>query len=292
MIRYRLRMQIGYSFDALSGGGRKHLRITPASLPRLQQVEDVLLTCDPLPLEQAAFTDFFGSQVTDLVLPAGARSILIELSALVIRDDPAADLDLSSTLSALPGQIAADRDLGPHSPHHYLTPSPRIPPVASIAEFARHSIGRARSARDLVAVIGLAVHRSIHFDATATDVDTPVAEAFALRRGVCQDMAQIMICALRSVGVPASYVSGFLRTLPPPGQPRLQGADAMHAWVRVWTGAESGWVEYDPTNACFVGSDHIVVGYGRDYGDAAPVIGILRLSGNQAGHHSCDIEPA
>jgi transglutaminase-like putative cysteine protease len=292
MTRYRLRLQIGYSFDALSGGGRKHLRITPATLPGLQYVDDVTLTCNPLPLEKVSFTDFFGTQVTDLLLPAGVKSIQIDLLAQVTRDDPAADLDLSAALSALPGQIAANRDLKAHAPHHYLGPSPRIPPVAGIAEFARHAIGRARSARDLVATIGLAVHRSIRFDATATDVDTPVAEAFALRRGVCQDMAQIMICALRGLGIPASYVSGFLRTVPPPGQPRLQGADAMHAWVRAWTGAESGWVEYDPTNACFVGSDHIVVGYGRDYGDAAPVIGILRLSGNQAGHHSCDIEPA
>ncbi len=98
-----------------------------------------------------------------------------------------------------------------------------------------------------------------------------------------------MIAGLRSLGVPAAYVTGFLRTLPPPGQKRLEGADAMHAWVRAWTGTESGWMEYDPTNACLVDLDHIVVGYGRDYADAAPVTGVIRLDSDQSGTHSVDI---
>ena len=89
----------------------------------------------------------------------------------------------------------------------------------------------------------------MNFDPEATTVDTPPAEAFARRHGVCQDFAQVMIACLRGVGVPAGYVSGFLRTDPPPGQPRLEGADAMHAWVRAWCGWQAGWIEYDPTNA-------------------------------------------
>jgi transglutaminase-like putative cysteine protease len=129
------------------------------------------------------------------------------------------------------------------------------------------------------------------FDADATHVDTPVAEAFAARRGVCQDYAQIMLAGLRGLGVPAAYVSGFLRTVPPPGRPRLVGADAMHAWVRVWTGRDSGWMDYDPTNACTVGADHVEVGAGRDYADCAPVTGVLRLDGSQSTGHSVDMEP-
>ena len=98
-----------------------------------------------------------------------------------------------------------------------------------------------------------------------------------------------MIAGLRALGIPAGYVSGFLRTQPPPGRPRLEGADAMHAWVRAWTGIEAGWTEYDPTNACFVSADHVVIGYGRDYSDTAPITGSLRLSGSQIGSHGVDI---
>ena len=132
-------------------------------------------------------------------------------------------------------------------------------------------------------------HQQDRFDSTATAVATLPAEAFALRRGVCQDFAQIMICGLRALGIPAAYVAGFLRTLPPQGKPRLAGADAMHAWTRAWTGSEAGWVEYDPTNACFTDTNHIVVGYGRDYCDVAPVTGRLRLDGSQKGSHAVDL---
>ena len=113
--------------------------------------------------------------------------------------------------------------------------------------------------RDTIRMLGQALHDTLGFDATATEVDTPVADAFAGRKGVCQDFAQIMIAGLRALGIPACYAAGFLRTLPPAGQPRLQGADAMHAWVRAWAGGETGWLDYDPTNACFVDSDHITV---------------------------------
>ncbi len=134
----------------------------------------------------------------------------------------------------------------------------------------------------------MALHRDMKFDAKATTVDTPPAEAFARRIGVCQDFAQVMIAGLRGIGIPSGYVSGFLRTVPPPGKARLEGADAMHAWVRAWCG-DAGWVEFDPTNACLVGPDHVVVGYGRDYGDVAPVAGVLRISGKQKSKQAVDV---
>lgn len=109
--------------------------------------------------------------------------------------------------------------------------------------------------------------------------------------GVCQDFAQVMIACLRGIGIPAGYVSGFLRTLPPPGRPRLEGADAMHAWVRAWCGWQAGWIEYDPTSAQVAGSDHIVVARGRDYGDVAPVKGVLRIAGDQKTEHAVDVVP-
>ena len=100
-----------------------------------------------------------------------------------------------------------------------------------------------------------------------------------------------MIAGLRGLGVPAGYVSGFLRTIPPPGKERLEGADAMHAWVRVWCGREAGWLEFDPTNGMRAGDDHITVGYGRDYSDVAPIVGIVKIAGGQAAEQSVDVIP-
>ena len=157
--------------------------------------------------------------------------------------------------------------------------------------YAREQIDPGMTALDAVRAVGLALHRDMRFDPEATTVDTPPAEAFARRHGVCQDFAQVMIACLRGIGIPAGYVSGFLRTNPPPGQPRLEGADAMHAWVRAWCGWETGWVEFDPTNAVFAGTDHILVARGRDYGDVAPVKGVLRIAGAQTTEHAVDVDP-
>jgi transglutaminase-like putative cysteine protease len=139
--------------------------------------------------------------------------------------------------------------------------------------------------------IGEALHRDMVFDSKATTVDTSPEEAFAGKRGVCQDFAHIMIACLRGVGMPAGYVSGFLRTIPPKGKPRLSGADAMHAWVRGWCGAETGWVEFDPTNNLLVQNDHVVIGRGRDYSDVAPVKGVMRTAGSQTSEQAVDVIP-
>ena len=116
-------------------------------------------------------------------------------------------------------------------------------------------------------------------------------EAFRLKAGVCQDFSHVMISGLRGLGVPACYVSGFISTIPPPGKERLEGEDAMHAWVSVWCGREAGWREFDPTNAILAGNDHIVIGYGRDYADVAPIVGVLRTVGRHSSEQSVDVIP-
>ncbi|WP_245781031.1 transglutaminase-like domain-containing protein [Litoreibacter janthinus] len=180
-------------------------------------------------------------------------------------------------------------DLSPTSPLHFLGPSPRLPPNNAIRDFALDLYEPNASVVENVIRIGKALHDAMTFDATATTVDTVASDAFRLRRGVCQDFTHIMILALQSLGIPAGYVSGYLRTLPPPGGVKLEGADAMHAWVRAWCGPEQGWIEYDPTNATLVGTDHVVAGYGRDYSDVSPVRGHLRSSGGQKNSQAVDV---
>ena len=133
--------------------------------------------------------------------------------------------------------------------------------------------------------------RDFAYDSKATEVDTPPAEAFARRRGVCQDFAHVMIAALRGLGLPALYVSGYIRTIPPAGKPRLAGADASHAWVSVWCGPAFGWFGLDPTNAIPEGDDHVVVARGRDYADVPPVDGVVLSSGGRDLEVEVDVIP-
>lgn len=289
MTNYALTLRIDYAFAPPAGGGRQHLRILPAMLPLQQEVRNLRLSIGPEPLEQREFTDFFGTRVIEIATPAGMTAFALKLEAEVERRVPSPGLDVSSAIEALVEEIAAHTGLDAAAPHHFLAPSPRIAPDAAIADFARAATAGAVTAHAAVIALGQALHRDLAFDAGATEVDTPPGAAFGQRRGVCQDFAQIMICGLRALGIPAAYVSGYLRTLPPPGQARLVGADAMHAWVQAWTGLDSGWVEYDPTNACFAGDGHIRIGFGRDYGDVPPVAGMLRLGGGQTGGHSVDL---
>jgi transglutaminase-like putative cysteine protease len=119
------------------------------------------------------------------------------------------------------------------------------------------------------------IRSDFRYDAKATVISTPLREVFEKRHGVCQDFAHVMIAGLRGLGLPAAYVSGYLRTIPPAGQPRLQGADATHAWVSVWCGAGIGWIGFDPTNDLIVENDHIILAVGRDFSDVSPVDGII-----------------
>jgi transglutaminase-like putative cysteine protease len=286
---YDIRLRIDYAFETPTGGGRHLLRLMPAEIPGVQHLISARGSVRPRPVEQAEFRDFFGNRVTEVAIPPGQDEIQFTASARVERLARPDGPDRSPPLAGLAADLSGWRDLGPEAPHHFLGTSPRIRPVAAITDYAAGVAAGAPTLQGLVQALGLALHRDMAFDPEATTVDTPPDEAFAARRGVCQDFAQVMIAGLRCIGVPAAYVSGYLRTVPPPGKPRLEGADAMHAWVRAWCGQAAGWVEFDPTNAMFVGADHVVVALGRDYGDAAPVAGVLRLAGAQTSRQAVDV---
>jgi transglutaminase-like putative cysteine protease len=125
------------------------------------------------------------------------------------------------------------------------------------------------------------IYTDFTFDPTATHVATPITESWEKKRGVCQDYAQVMIACLRSVGLPARYVSGYLETLPPPGQQKLIGADASHAWLSLWCGEDWGWMDLDPTNDLMPSLRHITLAWGRDFSDVSPLRGVTLGAGNQ-----------
>jgi transglutaminase-like putative cysteine protease len=288
---YDVALAITYVYDSPAVAGRHLLRLVPADLAGAQRRVSALLDIAPEPAERRAFRDFFGNEAAELVFREAHAEIAFRVAARVERLAQPPALDISPALPRLAEEVAGSRDLGPEAPHHFLGPSPRVGRIPEAAAFARAAIAPDMTAMAAVRAVGEALHAEMAYDTEATTVDTAPAEAFARRRGVCQDFVQVMIAALRGVGVPAGYVSGCLRTIPPPGKPRLEGADAMHAWVRAWCGWESGWIEYDPTNALVVGADHVEVARGRDYGDVAPVVGVLRIAGAQTTEQAVDVLP-
>ena len=288
---YDIGLRIRYDYQTPAAGGRHVLCMTPADMADQRPITS-LLDITPAPDERIARTDFFGNTVVEVAFRAPHAEIEFRLRSRVERKAREIGADTSTPLMQLGAAIGAIRLLGSDSPHHFLADSPRVKARPEFRAYALEQIAPdAMTTLQVVEAIGKAIDRDMVYEPGSTQVDTPPEEAFARGAGVCQDFTHIMIGCLRSIGVPAAYVSGFLRTHPPEGQPRLEGADAMHAWVRAWCGAQIGWVEYDPTNGIRIGDQHIVVAYGRDYGDVAPVRGVVRISGAQASSQAVDVVP-
>jgi len=288
---YDIKLAITYDYANAAVAGRHLARVMPLEIVGAQRLIAGLLTITPRPEERLDGRDFFGNGTVEFTFRAPHDHLALTMQARVERRPRANGPDLSALLPTLAADLDACRDMGGDSPLHALAPSFRVPLTAPTTTFARHALRPGMTTLQAVQAIGQALHTHMTFDAKATTVDTPLAEAFAARKGVCQDFSHILIAALRGVGIPAGYVSGFLRTIPPAGKPRLEGADAMHAWVRAWCGAGVGWVDYDPTNDCLAGEDHIVVARGRDYSDVAPIKGIMRISGRQRTDQAVDVIP-
>lgn len=289
--QYDLRLSLVSEYAAPSDKVRLLSHVMPRALTGRQDVLSQVLTVTPAPAERRTIVDFFGNTAVLIAFHAPIGGVQFDLRARVRCHAPAGQLDLSPGMAGLAAEIRGQRSLARGAPHHFTAASARVPHNAEIADFAAEATAQRETAFGKLEALGHALHGDMQFDAGSTDVNTPTAEAFERRAGVCQDFSHIMIAGLRALGIPAGYVSGFLRTEPPPGQPRLEGADAMHAWVRAWCGTEVGWVEFDPTNACFAGTDHVVVAYGRDYADVSPIQGVMMTSGAQRSHHSVDLVP-
>lgn len=288
---YDISLHMGYLYDTPASGARHILRLLPLSIPDRQRLIVGSVTIAPGAEERSDFIDFFGQPATSIFLRAQHEKLDIRMQARVLAEPAPLTADLSPLLKDLAAELDDLRSVDRDSPHHFTGNSPRLPENAEIAAFARSNITASQTVREIATSLCGRIFREFKYDAEATTVDTTPAEAFKLKRGVCQDFSHIMIVALRSLGIPAGYVSGFLRTIPPPGKERLEGADAMHAWVRVWCGKSTGYIELDPTNNIPAGADHIVVGYGRDYADVAPVVGVLKSYGTHRTVQSVNVIP-
>lgn len=259
---------------------RHVLRLSPTPRPG-QRVLSLSLEVEPASAELQYGRDFFGNETVSVACFESHRRLVARASARV-------EVTGAATPAATPAweDVAAEalrvNDLAPGAPAHFLYPSRMIGVPDAIRVYAAASFPPGRAVAEGAIDLMRRVHADMTYDGEATTVATLPEEAFTLRRGVCQDYAHIMIAGLRALGLPAAYVSGFIRTLPPPGQARREGADSMHAWALVWCGADAGWLALDPTNALVVSDEHVVAGIGRDYADVAPIDGVIVTTGRQS----------
>ena len=270
-----------YSYEASVASTRCALRLIPreaSGQKLLRGAIDIL----PEPDIISERTDFFGNQITDVLVRKPHSKLCIELTALVEVSRPEPP-HLSQTLpwESTARAALAVSSLSNAAPVHWLYPSRYVGLHHEITDYARVSFSSGRPILEAADEFMRRIQNDFTYDPKSTDIATPLLQSFQSRRGVCQDFAHIMLAGLRGLGLPAAYVSGYIRTIPAPGQAYLEGADASHAWVSLWCGDANGWVQLDPTNGIIVHDEHIMVALGRDYADVSPIDGIIVSAGKQ-----------
>lgn len=290
-MRYEVRHETRFTYAQPVRFARCNLRLKPIIWSG-QTLIDHTLSVEPGGHFSIARADASLANVTRLVISEAVNELSIVSTATL---DVNRDIPMPSPSDPDLGTVAdlarANRSVLAVSPTNYLFPSPMIALDPGIADWCAQSLHPSRNALEAAIELARRIQDEFAFDPDATKTETTPAEAFAQRGGVCQDFAQIMISGLRSAGLPAAYVSGYIRTIPPPGAERLVGADATHAWVLLWCGPDRGWIGVDPTNGIWMAGDHIVTAIGRDYSEVAPIDGIFLGSGAQTMTVSVDVAP-
>lgn len=250
-------------------------RLFPASDAQ-QQCRRTQFLIEPAPAAYREYTDYFGNQVCYFDIQQPHMELTVTTISDVVRHDAAT---LPDPASSAPWEDALrhlreaedDQDL---ELRQYILPSPLVPMLPAARTYARKHFARGRPLLECAQALMAGIHADFVYDPEFTDLATPLDEVLAHKRGVCQDFAHIGIACMRAIGLPARYVSGYIETMPPPGQEKLQGADASHAWFSAWT-PEHGWIDFDPTNNSIPAGQHVTVAHGRDYSDVAPLKGVL-----------------
>jgi transglutaminase-like putative cysteine protease len=284
-MRYRVRHLTTYHYGEPVLLSHHAAHLAPRLCPG-QSHADVRLEISPAPaVRDDGKRDYFGNPMTFFTIQDAHTRLTVDASFVVETSPPPALPHLDRT----PWEHAAAELADGGAPRieaalDFLFPSYQVPQLPEARAYAEPSFPPGRPLVDAVLDLNHRIHADLAFDPDATTVGTPLAQVFAQRRGVCQDFAHMTIACLRAMGLAARYVSGYIRTLPPPGKERLVGADASHAWAAVFLPGQ-GWLDIDPTNDTLAGEDHIVVAWGRDYDDVSPLRGVV-LGG---GHHQITV---
>ena len=287
---YDIRQATIYRYASSVAHARHVLRLTP--IDRIgQRVHAAALDIEPAPMARREGHDFFGNRVTWIEFDRPHDMLSVRVAARVaVKIEPPAAADATPPWEQIRDAAFAAVDLSPNSPAHYVFASRQVSLDPEIRAYAADSFLAGQPLLSGAVDLMRRIKADFVYEIGATTATTTPPMSFALRRGVCQDFAHIMISGMRGLGLPAAYVSGYLRTTQSPDD-KLTGADAMHAWVLVWCGPDAGWCGLDPTNGIVAGDDHIVLAIGRDYADVAPIDGVIVASGGQRLEVSVRVTP-
>jgi transglutaminase-like putative cysteine protease len=280
-----------YDYAAPVSLSQQLLHLRPRTF-QFQQCERHATRVDPEPVECVDSQDYFGNASQYVAITAPHTRLVVSADSTVrLLPRPGRELLADS----LPWEQVRDglRGLGDPKwldPLKYLYSSPHVTVSDELGAYARGSFRPGASVLAAAFDLMQRIHADFRFDPEATSISTPLSELLILRRGVCQDFAHLMIGCLRTLGIPCRYVSGYILTVPAPGQPRLAGADASHAWVSVYC-PSIGWVDFDPTNSCLVNLEHVSLGWGRDFSDVTPLRGVVLGGGAHTPAVSVTVTP-
>ncbi len=287
---YRISHRTTYKYVSPVSGGSHVACLKPRSYPRNQLIQNTL-RISPEPMTLTDRVDYFGNLLSFFTLQEPHQELVVESLSEVLRTG-GPELDESASLpweeSTL--LLAEDHTKEGLDAYQYQFESPRIRIHPDFAAYARESFTPRRPMLQALRELTARIHRDFRFDSKATTVRTTPEEVFRKRGGVCQDFAHVQIACLRSIHLAARYVSGYLRTTPPPGKARFVGADASHAWVSAYC-RSAGWLDMDPTNNVEPGDGHVTVSWGRDYGDVSPLRGLILGGGGHNLQVEVDLQP-
>jgi transglutaminase-like putative cysteine protease len=277
-MRYAVSHRTHYAYGSPVDVGLHMLRLTPLDVAG-QRIERQQLLIDPRPDQFVAFIDHFGNAVHYASVETIHEQFSVTLDAVVevARNVPE---DEGPAWEEVRDAMRSDGFPDAAAIAEFVFASPLAALDDGATRYAAASFPEKRPVRAALADLTQRIHRDFAYTPNVTTVSTSVAEIAASRRGVCQDFSHLMIAGLRGLGLPVRYVSGYIVTEPPEGGEARQGGDASHAWVSVWCGATLGWIEFDPTNNLVVRDEHVVVAYGRDFSDVAPLRGVILGGGS------------
>jgi transglutaminase-like putative cysteine protease len=286
-VLYEIRHKTTFSYDEMVSVSHHVLHLSPRPHPR-QQCLETSVRVEPAPAVDSAGTDYFGNPVRYLTVQEPHDRLVVDARSRVDVVPPAE----VSLLESLPWESVRSQlvEEGALQAYEFSFDSPYVVASDEIEEYARQSFVPDRPILDAAMDLTARIFREFEYRGGVSDVSTPVRDVFAMRKGVCQDFAHLQLACVRSLGLAARYVSGYLLTRPPAGKEKLVGSDASHAWVSVWAG-ELGWVDFDPTNNMLPGIEHITVGWGRDYGDVSPINGFIVGGGAHRVSVAVDVHP-
>jgi transglutaminase-like putative cysteine protease len=289
---YRVEHETRYVHSSGVSTSQHVAYLTPRSLPQ-QSVRWHEIEIEPAPASRAQRRDYFGNAVDQFTIltPYDELCVVGRSVVALTATESSIDVDGGAPWEAVRDELSYHRGAPYRDASEFGYPSPHIAVAPELAAFALESFAAERSLVAAAVDLMHRIHEEFTFDRGATTIATPVTRVLAERRGVCQDFAHLQIGCLRSLGLAARYVSGYLLTEPPPGQPRLVGADASHAWLSVWC-PRLGWVDLDPTNDVLPARRHVTLAWGRDYGDVSPLRGIVLGGRQHTLHVGVSVTPA